>query len=231
MVLPSLSPKYALFLNVYLKNCDLDKACGVLGINKRSGLRILKRADVQEAIQLSAQSIAPYRVPSAEQCIDLLWRMVEDNAFAIGEKDISLKAMAEINKMLGRYAAEKRESVNVNVDTTLDAIRSAKKQYGEFWYMDDIKFQPRFKFKFQIHETKEFAKHYALRLYTDDKITKKTFTCTQMIDKDVLEDYALLFELMNDLMRAMFKTLTNERLIEGFDPINEVEQMRNTYKY
>jgi len=54
----------------------------------------------------------------------------DDSAIKIAHGKVAIQALAEINKMYGDYAPEKR--MNMTVNATLDKLTEARKAYEEF---------------------------------------------------------------------------------------------------
>lgn len=63
-----------------------------------------------------------------EDTISLLWKIANDNRDT-DKADVSIKAISEINKMLGRYAPEKVHNINENISHEIREIKEIRAMY------------------------------------------------------------------------------------------------------
>jgi hypothetical protein len=136
--LPELTIRQAKFLEHYLKHGNATEAY------KQAGYKT-KYADRACFILINNEPMKShleyYRNESKkitfEMKADLLWRIAQESIAPIhddngkvvkwGDKDVAIKAIAELNKMVGDYAPEKSQTVNVQADW--EDVRNARLEY------------------------------------------------------------------------------------------------------
>ncbi len=129
------------FVNEYLTNglngaqAVLDAGYNTFRINAPIVANtILKVPAVQKAIEKKVQAIQDSHGINFEWKLKKLKRVIEDTipdegwstkeAFSVG-----IKALAELNKMQGDYAAEKRTVTNLNIDTDVKEVKEYIDKY------------------------------------------------------------------------------------------------------
>lgn len=138
------------FCNAYVKlNNNAEQAMLAIGYSpttaRKQAYLMLKRPEVKERIEkimakLEEKTLVTYewKVKKLQEIIDSSFKVkkkvIDD---VTGEEvlvpefsKVAIQAMAELNKMQGHYAPTK--NMNLYVNTTLDKITEAKRQYKEF---------------------------------------------------------------------------------------------------
>jgi len=116
-----LSQKQAAFVFEYLKTNDLKQAVLNAGYVTKWPLEqaktLLSSQLVQETIKKSTLRVNPDTLVTFEEITNVL----KDHLMC-GDREISIRAAAELNKMRGFYAPTK--AINMNLDLTLEAFET-----------------------------------------------------------------------------------------------------------
>lgn len=105
----------------------LMSAADVLKIPRISAAIAKERAIIEANIEREKQGII------SGHGININWKIEKLKQIVEGQLDenpeVAIKAISELNKMQGHYAAEKRENLNVNVERTVEEISQIREKY------------------------------------------------------------------------------------------------------
>ena len=127
-----LTEKEKYFVKTYVQNgFDAIAASKAAGLERiRSSL--MKRSDINEAIEKEKQVLIQSYEDEREEKRILLWQIIKDKVYRDHPKYamVAIKAIAELNKMQGHYAPIKMVNANFNLDSNdVDRIAEMVKSY------------------------------------------------------------------------------------------------------
>ena len=142
--LPELTIRQQNLLNGYLKHGDATKAYIDAGYTakhaNRAAFQLINRSPIKDCIDYYRQQAKKI---TFEMKSDLLWRIAQESMQPLedddgkvvkwGDKDVAIKAIAELNKMVGDYAPVQTQvdTRTVNVTAAIEDIRNARLQYKQ----------------------------------------------------------------------------------------------------
>lgn len=144
--LQPLTSKQKAFINAYITCWNgalawklADLKCKP-GIEDRAAHQMINRPHVKYAIDQHRAKIEQQSLVTFEKKVKLLWKIAEEcmtphevidhrtgNVTTKIEPEVTIKALAELNKMQGHYAPEKH--INMNVEGSIERLERAKIEY------------------------------------------------------------------------------------------------------
>lgn len=119
------NPKYkltsqqAMFVNEYIKHGHPEHAVLAAGYNPKNPLEqaklLLSTPKVQRALKTLQVQLSPSDIVTFEDKL----RVLRDHLFC-SDREVSIRAASELNKMQGHYAPTK--NINLNMDLTIEAF-------------------------------------------------------------------------------------------------------------
>lgn len=127
--LPQLKPRQIRFLNYLFSGKSTPDAYKLAGYKKKhadtASYRLMTTPPVSIYVQLCRDKMKP--IATFADKVNRLWEIASDPL----NREIAIKAIAELNKMQGDIAPTQTQSTMVNISTTatLEDIRNARLEY------------------------------------------------------------------------------------------------------
>lgn len=140
--LPPLTIRQQKMLKAYLKHGNATQAYKDAGYTSeeypdRAAYNLIHRSPLQDHVEYFVDKSK--KKITSEMKTDLLWRIAEEsvsttidddgNVVSKPEREVAIKAIAELNKMVGDYAPTQVNNQTVNVTAALEDIRNARLEY------------------------------------------------------------------------------------------------------
>ena len=126
---PKLTSKQAKFIAAYLLTRDLKQSVidSYPGCKNPSnvGYQLLRKSHIKLAVDKLLTRAEDKQLVSYEQIINKLLEHMQSS-----DKDVSIRAISEINKMRGFYAPTK--TINLNLDLTIDSFEQLNINLKDF---------------------------------------------------------------------------------------------------
>jgi phage terminase small subunit len=129
-----MDPQHKLFADTYLIKRNATTAAIIAGYSKKGarvqGCKMLKYKEIAEYIAKHDQKTVAKHENKRDVIIEKLMIALEKGIVKDeeGEEHVNHKvlfpAAAELNRMLGYYAAEKHTNLNINADTDLQTVKN-----------------------------------------------------------------------------------------------------------
>jgi phage terminase small subunit len=128
-----MKPQYKLFADTYLIKRNATEAAIIAGFSKKAarvqGCKMLRYPDIAAYIEKQSQRVVAKHENKRELIIEKLMLALDkgivkdDKGKEHVDHKVLFPAVSELNKMLGYYAAEKHQNLNINADTDLQTVK------------------------------------------------------------------------------------------------------------
>jgi len=121
------------FVNYYIESSNATQSAQLAGYKAKQmesfAALLLHKPYMQDLISKRKAEISKATEITIDKKAGLLWTLATRSMEAEDKEDIVIKAVAELNKMYGHYAPVQTNVQNVNIQTTLEDIRTARLEY------------------------------------------------------------------------------------------------------